>query len=107
MKINRLVVLVAILVVVSVSTNLLTMLKSADLIWPEESRVIVTEMFTHSVLWYRPKGTNSMAMIDMNDAVIVVSVFGAPMNCVKTEIHTPEFIIPGVCQTTVELESFE
>ena len=99
--------LITILIVVSVGTNLLTMLKSSNLIWPDETRFLYTEMFEHSVLWYRPYGTDIMAMIDMNDAVIVVTHYGAPLNCTKTEIHTPEYIIPGVCLEGTELESNE
>lgn len=96
MKLNRLTVLVTILIVVSVGTNLLTMYKPEILKPPGEYHYMYENMFMNSVLWYRNVDT-SMGMIDMGDAVVVVTEFGDPLNCMVVNIHTTAGIIRGAC----------
>jgi hypothetical protein len=97
MKLNRLTVLVTILIVVSVGTNIFTLWDSGTFIPPTELKYKYTKMFENSVLLYRPAGTNGMAMLNMDGAVVTISEFGPPMNCAVLNIHTADGMIPGAC----------
>ncbi len=105
MKLNRLTVLVTILIVVSVGTNIFTMSKHGTFAWPTEQRYDYTEMFGDSILMYRPQDTESLAVISMTGSVITITNFGAPLNCVALDIHTPDGTIPGPCIKHPEVET--
>ncbi len=97
MKVNRLSVLISALIVVSVSTNIFTMWPVEAYDWPAQQRYEYAGMFDDSLLMYRPAGTEGLAILDMDNAVITISEFGEPLNCAQLNIHTNEGTIPGPC----------
>lgn len=103
MKINKQTVLITILIVVSVGTNIITMLgNKTEYVWPTEARYQFEGMFDNSVLWYRQAGTNTLSMIDMDNAVISIVEIGEPANCAQLNIVTVEGVIPGPCIQGIE-----
>ena len=97
MKLNRLTVLVTILIVVSVGTNIFAFQQNDWKVMPTELVYKFPAMFDDSAIIYRPEGSQGFSFIDMNKAVIVVTEFGAPMNCAVVNIVTAEGIIRGHC----------
>jgi hypothetical protein len=72
--------------------------------WPTEDPYYYSDMFGDSVLMYRPPGTEALKVLDMTDAVIVVTNFGAPLNCLSLSIQTKEGIMRGDCLEHVIIE---
>jgi len=108
MKMNRQTVLLTILIVVSVGSNILNMFDAEiEYVWPSEAKYTYTGMFNDSVLWYRPEGTEGLAMINMDKAVISIVELGAPLNCAQINIHTKDGTIPGPCIAPIENEGVE
>jgi len=106
MKMNRQTVLLTILIVVSVGSNILNMFDAEiEYVWPTEARYTYEGMFNDSVLWYRPEGTESLGMINMDEAVITIVELGAPLNCAQLNIHTKDGTIPGPCIAPIESEA--
>ena len=97
MKLNRLTVLITILIVASVGTNIFTMWHNDFKLMPSELTYQYPGMFKHSAIMYRPAGTEGLALIDMDTAVIRVTEFGAPLNCAVISIYTTSGIIDGAC----------
>ena len=89
-------VLLAILCVVSVLANL-HIAKFQNYIWPTELRYRYSQMFLGSALMYRPAGTEGLALLDMDEAVITVTEYGSPINCAVLTIHTSTGSIQGEC----------
>ena len=57
-------------------------------IWPSELNYRYSDVFQGGALLYRPEGTNGMAMLDLSDAIVRVTEFGAPLQCAVMRIYT-------------------
>lgn len=100
---KRINVLITALIVVSVGSNILNAIPPEKFKWPEVARYDYHNMFDDSVVFYRPKGSDGLAMIDMTDSIITVTKFGSPLNCMLLNIHTKDGLIKGDCVSHTDI----
>lgn len=102
MKEKRQIVLLIILCVTSVMANFYINSLYSDMEWPESQRYFYDAMFDDSVLYYRPAGTDGLSMINMHEAVIVITEIGPPLACASLTIVTADGRIDGPCVKGIE-----
>lgn len=93
---NRTATLLVILCIVTVTANII-LTRPDKMIWPSELKYQYPSMFHGTALMYSQPGTEGWKLIDMNEAVVVVTEFGAPLNCAVINIVMPDGVIRGDC----------